>query len=83
MKENFNKEIVMTKRDGEDFENPSKFWIRDNVYVIGDSKVRDRCHITGKYGGFVYRDCNVQVKLNHKIPIVFQNLKNHDSLLIV
>ena len=28
-------------------------------------------------------DCNINVKLNHKSPIVFHNLKNYDSHLIM
>ena len=31
----------------------------------------------------VHRDCNINVKLNHKIPIVLQNLKHYDSHLIM
>ena len=27
--------------------------------------------------------CNINIKLNHKIPIVFHNLKNYDSNLIM
>ena len=46
-------------------------------------KVRDHCHITGKYSGSVHRDCTVNMKLNHKIPVIFHNLKNHDSHLIM
>ena len=41
----------MTKRDNEDFENATKCWICDNVCDDGDAKVRDHCHITGKYRG--------------------------------
>ena len=81
MKKYFNKELVMTKKDNEDFENSSKCWICDNAYVDGDVKVRN--HITGKYRGSAHRDCNVNVKLNHKIPVVFHNLKNYDSHLIM
>ena len=29
------------------------------------------------------RDCNIIVKLNHRIPVVFQNLKKYDSHLIM
>ena len=46
MKKHFNKELVMTKEDDEDIENSTKCWIYDNVYVEGDLKVRDHCHIT-------------------------------------
>ena len=82
MKKHFNKDLVMTKRDKEDFKNSSKCWICDNRYIDTDAKVRDHCHITGKYKGSAHRDCNINVKLNHKIIIVFQNLKNYDSILL-
>ena len=36
MKKYFNKELVMTKKDNEDFKNSSKGWICDNTYVDGD-----------------------------------------------
>ena len=47
MKKHFNKELVMTREDDEDFENSTKCYISDNVYVEGDAKVTDNCHITG------------------------------------
>ena len=75
MKKHFNKELVMTKKDNEDFENSTKCWICDNDYINGDVKVRDHCHITGKYRGSAHRDCNINVKLNHKIPVAFYILK--------
>ena len=83
MKKIFNKELVMTKKDNEDFENSTKCWVSDNDYIDGDVKVKD-CHITGKYrGSSAHRDCNINVKLNHTIPVVFHNLKNYDSHLIM
>ena len=75
MKKHFNKQLVMTKEDNKDFKNSTKFWICDNDYVDNDVKVRDHCHITGKYSGSAHRDCNINLELNHKIPIVFHNLK--------
>ena len=83
MKKLFNRELVMTKEDDEDFENSTKCWISDNAYVDGDAKVRDYCHITGKYTSSTHRDCNINDKLNHRIPVVFRNLKNYDSHLIM
>ena len=81
MKKHFSKELEMTKEEDEDLENPGKCWICDNVYVDGDVKVRDHYHITGKYRDSPHRDFNIKVKLNHRITIVFHNLKNYDSHL--
>ena len=53
------------------------------ILIDNDVKVRDPCHITEKYRGSPYRDCNINLKLNHKIPVVFHNLKNYDSNLII
>ena len=77
------KELAMTKNDDEDFKNSTKCWICDYAYLDGDVKLRDHCHITGKYRDSANRDCNINVKLNHKIPIVLHNLKNYDSHLIM
>ena len=83
MKKHFNKECAMTKKDDEDFENSPKCWVCDNVYVDVDVKVRDHCHITGKYRGLSHRDFNINVKLNHKIPTLSCNLKKYDSHFIM
>ena len=83
VKTHFNKELVRTEKDNEDFKNSTKCWICDNTYVDGDVKVRDHCHITGKYRGPGHRNCNTNVMLNHQFPIVFQNLKNYDFHLIM
>ena len=83
MKKHFNKELVMTKRGVADFENSTKCWICD-VHVDGnDRKVRDHYHITKKYTGSTHKDCNIIVKLDHKIPAVFCNLKKYGSHLIM
>ena len=55
MKKRYNKKLVMTKSD-EDFKTFTKFWICDNVYVKGNVKVRDDCHITRKYRGAAHKD---------------------------
>ena len=82
MKKHINKELVMNKEDNEDSKNSTKCWICDNDYIDTDVKVRHHCHITGKYRGSAHRDCNINLKLNQKIPSVFHNLKNYDSHLI-
>ena len=73
----------MTEMDNEDFQNSTKCWICDNGYYNCDVKERDHCHTTRTYRASSHRDCNIKVNLNHKIPIVFHNLKNYDSHLIM
>ena len=82
-KKHFNKKLVMTKKDHDGFENSTKCWICDNANVDGDVTVRDHCLIIGKYRGFAHRDCNINLKLNHKVSAVFYILKNYDSHLIM
>ena len=65
----------MTKEDNEYFKNSTECWVCDNDYIDGDNKVRDHFHITGKYRGSEHIGSNVNAKLNHKIPVVFHNLK--------
>ena len=83
MKKHFHKELVMTKENNEDFKKSTKCWICDNDYIDTDVKVRDHCHITGKSRNSAYRACNINLKLNHKIPIKFHNLKNCDSHIVM
>ena len=52
-------------------------------YIDNNFKVRDHCHITEKYRGSAHRDYNINLKLNHKIFVVFHNVKNYDSYLIM
>ena len=75
MKKHLNKELKMAKKTTKTLRNCNKCWVCANAYVYGDVKVGDHCHITGKYRGCTYRDCIINVKLNHKIPVVFNNLQ--------
>ena len=55
IKKHYNKELVITKEENDDFTS-SKCWICDNDYVDSNVKVKDHCHITGKYRGFAHKD---------------------------
>ena len=48
----------------------------------GDS-VRDHCHITGEYRGAAHNACNLKLRLNPSIPVVFHNLRVYDSHLLM
>ena len=83
MKKHFSKELVKTKKDSKDFKNSTNCWICDDDYVENNVKVRNHCHITGKYRVSACRNCNINAELNHKILIAFHNLKNYDSHLVM
>ena len=47
-----------------------------------DEKVRDHCHITGKYRGAAHWSCNINLKISKNLTVIFHNLKGYDSHLI-
>ena len=58
-------------------------WICDSDYIDNGVKVKYYCHIAGKYRSCANEDCNINLRLNPKILVVFHNLKNYDSHLIM
>ena len=82
-KKHFNEELLMNKADDKDFKKSTKSWICFNDYIYCDVRVSDHCHMTRKYRGISYRDCNNTDELNHELFVVFHNLKNYDSHLIL
>ena len=79
MKKHFNKNLIMSAEEEEQFERSEICWICDKI--IDDNKVRDHCHITGKYRGAALWNCNINLKISKKLPIIFHNLRGYDSHL--
>ena len=65
----FNKKLEMTIEDEENYQNSQNCWIC-NEKVIKD-KVRDHCHITGKYRGAAHKECNLKLGIPRKLPGFF------------
>ena len=81
MEKPFNKELVMTKNNIEDF----KISDAESVIIIMLMMMmlnKWSLSIIGKYSGSAHRGCNINVKSSHKVLIVFYNLKDYDSHLI-
>ena len=76
---NTKKDIIMTEEDEEDFkdDNICRFCEKE---ILSD-KVRDHCHLTGKYRGPAHSKCNIGVtqKQSNFIPFVFHNYSRYDS----
>jgi hypothetical protein len=80
-----NEPIKMTEEDEEDFQNATHCSICHREGFPNGHKVRDHCHLTGKYRGASCNGCNLNKKLIDRfhIPVIFHNLKNYDSHLII
>ena len=86
MKKHFDKPLRMTKEDEEKFEKATTCHTCDKKYTEKDIRVRDHCHITGKYRGSAHQECNLKLRINPqeiKIPVIFHNLRGYDSHFIM
>ena len=75
---NIIKDIVMTEEDEENFENKitCEFFEKEII----DNKVKDHCHLTGRYRGVAHSKCNNNVtqKRSNFIPFILHNFSNYD-----
>ena len=67
----------------ERFQSSNKCWIWNKLFDVGDNKVRDHCHITGKYRRSAHWSCNINLKLTKKFPVIFYHLRGYDCHLIM
>lgn len=87
--------IQMTPEDWNMYNNTTHCYICHKLMTTKISKktkkeyldkVRDHCHLTGRFRGGAHYTCNFKLKLDPKtitIPIIFHNLKNYDGHLIM
>ena len=81
MKKHFNKNLIMSAEENEEFEKSNISWICSKL-IENEDKVRDHCHITGKYSGAAHWKCNIKLKASKQLPVIFHNLRGYDSHLI-
>ena len=86
IKKQFNKPLVMTKDDEQRFKTMDGCHICGERYTDKDVRVRDHCHITGKFWGSAHQECNLKLRIKPediKIPVTFHNLRGYDSHFIM
>ena len=86
VKEKFNKPLVMTEDDEMCFKLMDKCHICGEKYTDKDVRVRDHCHITGKFRGSAHQECNLKLRIKPEdiiIPVIFHNLRGYDSHFIM
>ena len=85
MKEYFNKNLIMSEEEEHLFQKRNSCWICKkfiNNNNNNEEKVRDHCHVTGKFRGAAHRNCNINFQLTKNIPVMFHNLRGYHSHLI-
>ena len=61
------------------WKNFFKKFAKDKNY----QKVRDHCHVTGKYRDAAHSLCNLKLNVPNEIPIVFRNGSNYDYHFVI
>ena len=83
IKRHFNENLIMSAGEDERFQLNNSCWICDKLFDVEDDKVRDHCHITGKYKSAAHCSCNINLKLSRQFPVIFHNLRGYDCHLII
>ena len=75
---NFKRKMVLSDEGRFEFNNAAYCWIWKSS--INNDKVRDHCHLTGKYRGAAHYICKLQFKKPKFIPVIF--LKNSETSVL-
>src|SRR5688572_25285125 len=77
----FPKRMIFGKKDKELYDSASVCHICEGE--LGLDRVRDHCHLTGKYRGAAHNSCNLSYKVPKFFPVVLHNLSCYDAHLFV
>ena len=86
IKKHFNQPLVMTEADEQRFKTMDGCHICGENYTDKVVRIRDHCHITGKFRGSAHQECNLKLRIKPediKIPVIFHNLRGYDSRFIM
>ena len=75
------KEMIFTEEDRKQFNKASDCWICGEE--LGNDRVRDHCHFTGRYRGPAHNSCNLKYRKSKSISVFFHNLSGYDSHLFI
>ena len=60
MKKHFNENLIMTEKEKHLFQESNNCWICKKLIDNDDEKVRDHCHVTGKFRRAAHWNCNIK-----------------------
>ena len=75
------KQMIFTEEDRKQFNKASDCWICGEE--LGNDRVRDHCHFTGRYRGPAHNSCNLKYRKPKSVSVFFHNLSGYDSHLFI
>ena len=72
----------MSEEEEHLFQQSNSYWICEKLIDNDDEKVRDHCRVPGKFRGAAHWNCNINLQLTKKVPIIFHNSRGYNSHLI-
>ena len=80
------KKMIYGREEKRMYKNELQCYICQREFDSEDKKlikVRDHCHLTGRYRGAAHSKCNLEIRTPNFVPVVFHNLEGYDSHLFI
>ena len=82
MNKHFNKNLIMSEKEEHFLQQSNDCWICKKLIVNDEEKVRDHCHVTGKFREAAHWNWNMNFQLIKNVSAIFHNLRGYNSHLI-
>jgi len=73
----------LTPEESEQFRSAAKCHVCEKPFGPEDTRVRDHCHITGRYRGSAHSSCNLNNKDSPVIPVIFHDLSGYTGISLL
>ncbi|XP_070526956.1 uncharacterized protein [Cardiocondyla obscurior] len=74
---------TLSNAEREEYENATVCHVCESPFAVDKKRVRDYCHMTGRYRGPAHSKCNLQYRDTRYIPVVFHNLSGYDAHFVI
>ncbi|XP_070529634.1 uncharacterized protein [Cardiocondyla obscurior] len=74
---------TLSNAQREEHENATVCHVCESPFAVDEKRVRDHCHMTGRYRGPAHSKCNLQYRDTRYIPVVFHNLSGYDAHFVI
>ncbi|XP_022781608.1 uncharacterized protein LOC111322716 [Stylophora pistillata] len=75
--------MIISKKEMNEYEKSTTCWICGGRFSNDDMKVRDHCHLSGKFRGAAHRSCDLKYRVSKFLPVFFHNTSGYDAHLFI